>query len=142
MPHTISSDQPPTLVAQALRFLATEAADIVATAFDEPRRRAAATLESVAHGIAIAGRDLRAQHHGLAMAVEDGSLWLHRAAHGVRTRPLTDWGMDALTLARRQPVLVAAGAFGVGLVLARLLRADEGAARRRLTIVAGQDMGR
>lgn len=114
---------------QPMRIVVREASGIAAAALDGPRRRAAATLDGLAHGVATAGRELRGHHHRLAGVAVDASAWLHRLAHGVRTRPIGELGRDVAGFARRRPWLFAAGAFVAGVALARLIRDGDGASR-------------
>jgi len=113
-----------------LRLVGREAAGIAAAALDPPRRRAAATLDGLAYGVATAGRALRGNEHRLSGVAAGAAAWLHRLAHDVRTRTIGELGGDLAVFARRRPWLFAAGAFVAGVALARLIRDREGSASR------------
>jgi hypothetical protein len=106
------------LAGQARQLAETRVNDTVSTAADQLHRVADAVRES--------SSGLREQQPQIARVAEQAAEQVDRAASYLGNRDVRELLDEAERFARREPMLVLAGGFAVGLVAARILRMTTG----------------
>jgi ElaB/YqjD/DUF883 family membrane-anchored ribosome-binding protein len=93
---------------------------------ESSRERAADTLDSVAHALTQSGKQLRTENQTVPSDyVERFGGQLRRASDYLRSTSSDDLVRNAEDFARRQPALFLGGAFALGFLAARLIRASQ-----------------
>jgi hypothetical protein len=116
------------VVAQAqekLGDLADQASHQATTRLDAQRERAAEGLGSVAQALRQTGQQLREKEQApFGQYAETAADQVERLSGYLRTHDVSQIVDEAESLARRQPTMFMAGAFGLGLLLARFLKSS------------------
>lgn len=93
---------------------------------DSGKTRAADTLDSFAQALSQSGQQLRSEDLGPAgQYVDRAGEQLRRASDYLRNTQVDEMIRNTEDLARRQPALFIAGAFGLGLLAARFIKASQ-----------------
>jgi len=99
---------------------------------ESQKERAAGSLGSAAHALRQTGRQLRDQDEGgVAQSADRAAEQIERFSDYLRARDVDDLIGEAEHFARRQPVLFLGGAFLLGVLGARFLKASSQRARGR-----------
>jgi hypothetical protein len=103
-----------------------QAKERAGTGLEESRRRVAEQIGGIAHVFERCGQELRTEAPApVARLAESLAAQVERVGNYLREADARRMARDLEELARRQPGVVLAGAFGVGLLAARFLKSSE-----------------
>ena len=122
---------------QTTSELVDQAKETAKPRLESQKERAAGSLGSAAHALRQTGRQLRDQDEGgVAQFADRAAEQIERFSDYLRTRDVDDLIGEAERIARRQPVFFLGGAFLLGVVGSRFLKASSQRARSRREQVA------
>lgn len=111
--------------------IAGRAADLGLQRADEGKNQAAQTISRIAGGMRRVSTDLEAEQPAVAGAARTAAEQAERLAAYMERTDARDMVHTVEDAARRQPLLFLGGAFALGLVAARILKAGGGSADDR-----------
>ena len=108
------------------------AAETIESRFDSTKSRAAETLSGVAAAFKTSSDSLRGQNEGASRAIERAAEGVERFASYLSEANVDDVVESVHEFARRQPAAFIGGAFALGFLASRFIKAtsDDGARRR------------
>jgi ElaB/YqjD/DUF883 family membrane-anchored ribosome-binding protein len=129
---------------QTASTIAEQAEQTATTQISTQKERAASTLDTVAQTLRDSGQNLRQEQPQIATLTDEAARRVEDVSDYVRQHDLRDLVSEAERFARREPLLFLGGAFAIGFVAARFLRASSptGNANQRTAVGAGRDTGR
>jgi ElaB/YqjD/DUF883 family membrane-anchored ribosome-binding protein len=104
--------------------LVDQAQQVVETKATTQKERAAETIGSVAQSIREAGSGMREQQPQIASFADQAATRVEDVSNYIRDHEIRDLISETERLARREPLLFLGGAFAVGFVAARFLKAS------------------
>jgi len=121
VPVRQAADQAREMVGQAMDMAQQQASDQVGSQLS----RVSGSLTALSQAVDMAGDELRRRNEPmLASAVDQAGQQVEQMAEYLRTSSLDQLVADTESLARRQPTLFLGGAFALGLLAARFLKAS------------------
>lgn len=104
--------------------LVSQAQEVASSQVSTHKERAASTLDSVADSIRRAGSEMRDDQPQLASLTDQAATRMTDVSNYLREHELRDFVREAEDFARREPLLFLGGAFAVGFLAARFLKAS------------------
>ena len=101
-----------------------QAQEVASSQVSTQKERAASTLDSVAQSLRKTGSEMRDEQPQLASLAEQAAGRVGDVSNYLREHELRDFVREAENFARREPLLFLGGAFAVGFVAARFLKAS------------------
>jgi ElaB/YqjD/DUF883 family membrane-anchored ribosome-binding protein len=129
---------------QTASTIAEQAEQTATTQISTQKERAASTLDTVAQTLRDSGQNLRQEQPQIATLTDEAARRVEDVSDYVRQHDLRDLVSEAERFARREPLLFLGGAFAIGFVAARFLKASSptGNGNQRAGLGAGRDTGR
>src|SRR3712207_4687124 len=115
-------------VEQTASTVVDQARQVAETRVSTQKDRAAETLGTVAQTLRDSGSSLREQQPQIASLVDDAATRVEGLSSYVREHELGDFISEAESFARRQPLVFLGGAFAIGFLASRVLKATSGGA--------------